>query len=126
MDNKPDPVLSGDMYDALIKEFDADRAAKKKSENVVLNKAKEDEKKAQEEKEKAAKKAQQEEFEKIKQIAPTELEGPKILGKIDLDPKPKKIAKKEEKIIEDIVPPVVVEIPVAEPKKIQESNLLKK
>jgi translation initiation factor IF-2 len=77
VDNKPDPVLSGDMYDALIKEFDADRAAKNKSENVVLNKAKEEEKKAQEEKEKEAKKAQ-EEVEKIKQVAPPELEGPKI------------------------------------------------
>ncbi len=95
VDNKPDPVLSGDMYDALIKEFDADRAAKKKSENVVLNKAKEEEKKAQEEKEKEAKKAQ-EEVEKIKQVAPPELEGPKILGKIDLEPKPKKTAKKKE------------------------------
>jgi len=95
VDNKPDPVLSGDMYDALIKEFDADRAAKKKSENVILNKAKEEEKKAQEEKERESKKAQ-EEVEKIKQVAPPELEGPKILGKIDLDPKPKKKAKKKE------------------------------
>ncbi len=116
VDNKPDPVLSGDMYDALIKEFDADRAAKKKSENVVLNKAKEEEKKVQEEKEKSAKKAQ-EELEKIKQIAPPELEGPKILGKIDLGPKPKKTVKKEEKIIEDLVAPIVVEIPVEKPRK---------
>jgi translation initiation factor IF-2 len=119
VDNKPDPILSGDMYDALIKEFDADRAAKKKSENVVLNKAKEEEKKVQEEKEKSAKKAQ-EELEKIKQIAPPELEGPKILGKIDLDPKPKKTVKKEEKIIEDLVAPIVVEIPVEKPRKTEE------
>ncbi len=117
VDNKPDPVLSGDMYDALIKEFDADRAAKKKSENVVLNKAKEEEKKAQEEKEKEAKKAQ-EEVEKIKQVAPPELEGPKILGKIDLDPKPKKTTKKkEEKTTDSSLPLEDIEVPVGKTKK---------
>ena len=117
VDNKPDPVLSGDMYDALIKEFDADRAAKKKSENVVLNKAKEEEKKAQEEKEKEAKKAQ-EEVEKIKQVAPPELEGPKILGKIDLDPKPKKkTKKKEEKTTDSSLPLEDIEVPVGKTKK---------
>ena len=116
VDNKPDPVLSGDMYDALIKEFDADRAAKKKSENVVLNKAKEEEKKAQEEKEKEAKKAQ-EEVEKIKQVAPPELEGTKILGKIDLEPKPKKTTKKKEEKTTDSTSTEDGEVPVEKTKK---------
>jgi len=30
IDNKPDPVLSGEMYHALMNEFAADKAAKKK------------------------------------------------------------------------------------------------
>ena len=48
IDNKPDPVLSDAMYNALMNEYAADKAAKKKSENVILSKNAE-EKKAKEE-----------------------------------------------------------------------------
>jgi translation initiation factor IF-2 len=90
VDNKPDPVLGADMYEALISEFDADRAAKLKSEKVVLDKQKEEqkiiaEKKAAEEK-KAQELAAKAEAEKIKAEVP-EIEGPKVLGKIDLEKK---------------------------------------
>jgi translation initiation factor IF-2 len=79
VDNKPDPVLSGDMYDALIAEYDAERAAKKKSDKVVLAKAVADDKKNNVKPEKPV--------ETVKITAP-EVEGPKVLGKIDIDPKP--------------------------------------
>ena len=79
VDNKPDPVLSGDMYDALIAEYDAERAAKKKSDKVVLAKAVADDKKAVAKPEKPT--------ETVKIAAP-EVEGPKVLGKIDIEPKP--------------------------------------
>lgn len=79
VDNKPDPVLSGEMYDALIAEYDAERAAKKKSDKVVLAKAVADDKKAVAKPEKPT--------ETVKIAAP-EVEGPKVLGKIDIDPKP--------------------------------------
>jgi translation initiation factor IF-2 len=44
IDNKPDPVLSDAMYNALMNEYAADKAAKKKSENVILSKSIEDKK----------------------------------------------------------------------------------
>ncbi len=149
VDNKPDPVLSPDMYNALIAEFDSERAAKKKSENVVLSKpvaddhkSKRDEivslkgeavvkvkevgkidldqnkpvakktkdtkadenvkdvavakaEKAETSTESTAKKVKKDTTaEKIKIDAP-ELEGPKILGKIDVD-KPAKGKKKSD------------------------------
>ncbi|HNB81150.1 MAG TPA: translation initiation factor IF-2, partial [Chitinophagaceae bacterium] len=141
IDNKPDPVLSEPMYQALMNEFAADKAAKKKSENVVLNKPA-DEKKAKEEPSKISLKKQEavkivevgkvdlevkpkkkaepappapepveepappakgrkkavETPENVKIQAP-ELEGPKVLGKIDLNKKP---AKKESPAEEEV------------------------
>ncbi|MBK7763383.1 MAG: translation initiation factor IF-2 [Bacteroidetes bacterium] len=103
IDNKPDPVLSEAMYSALMNEFAADRAAKKKSENVILNKAL-DEKKTLEEK-----KAKEEEQ---KMVSLKQQEAIKIVpvGKVDLEPKPKK--KVEEPIVEAVAPiEEVVEVP---------------
>jgi len=54
LDNKPDPVLSPEMYSSLIAEYDAERAAKKKSDNVVLTKGLSEEKKLQQKKLEAA------------------------------------------------------------------------
>jgi hypothetical protein len=91
VDNKPDPVLSAEMYDALIEKYDAERAAKRKSDNIILAKTLNEEKKAKE-KDKPAP-------EKIKIAAP-DVEGPKILGKIDIEEKPiikKQVAEKTTK-----------------------------
>ena len=76
IDNKPDPVLSDAMYNALMNEYAADKAAKKKSENVILSKNAE-EKKAKEE---AAKVISLKQESVVKVVA---------VGKIDLEPKPK-------------------------------------
>jgi translation initiation factor IF-2 len=105
VDNKPDPVLSGNMYDALISEYDAERAAKKKSEKVVLNKGNAEDKKAKE------LKKEEKPAEKIKIDAP-EVEAPKVIGRIDLTPKV------VEKVIEVVEPIIEVEPEVkSKPKK---------
>jgi len=117
LDNKPDPVLSPEMYSSLIAEYDAERAAKKKSDNVVLTKGLSEEKKLQQKKLEAAEVKPVEKPIEITKIAAPDMEGPKILGKIDLEPEPKeKKAKVEEKpktkkakekeveIVEDVEP----------------------
>jgi translation initiation factor IF-2 len=120
VDNKPDPVLSGDMYDALIAEYDAERAAKKKSDKVVLAKAVADDKKLQAKPEKPT--------ETVKIAAP-EVEGPKVLGKIDIDPKPapkpepEPAVKPVEKPVAKVEKPVEEVVPEEEPKKSKSKKL---
>ena len=106
VDNKPDPVLSGDMYDALISEYDAERAAKKKSEKVVLNKGNAEDKKAKE------LKKEEKPAEKIKIEAP-EVEAPKVIGRIDLTPK---VIEKVIEVVEPKVEPIVIVEPEVKPK----------
>ncbi len=108
IDNKPDPVLSGEMYHALMNEFAADKAAKKKSENVVLNKALE-EKKAKEEPAKVVSLKQQEAV----KIVP--------IGKVDLEPTPKKKAKEEAPVAA-----APVEVPVEPTPEVEEKPKKKK
>lgn len=112
LDNKPDPVLSPEMYSSLIAEYDAERAAKKKSDNVVLTKGLSEEKKLQQKKLEAAEVKPVEKPIEITKIAAPDMEGPKILGKIDLEPKAKveekpktkKAKEKEVEIVEDVEP----------------------
>ncbi|MBL7773219.1 MAG: translation initiation factor IF-2 [Chitinophagaceae bacterium] len=120
VDNKPDPVLSADMYEALIREYDTERAAKMKSEKVVLNKQAE-EKKLAEEKRAAEEAKAKAKAEVVKQDAP-ELEGPKVLGKIELEKPKKKTTKKVEEapaVVEE-AKPVVAEEPIATPEVVEE------
>lgn len=109
VDNKPDPVLSADMYNALIAEYDAERAAKKKSENVVLAKTVAEEKKAKEVKK-----------EEIVSLKKEEAVKPNVVGKIDLEPKPKakkaKVEEPEVKIPEPVEPQPAAEEPEQEDK----------
>ncbi len=178
--NNPNAVLSEPMYSALMMEYAAEKAAKKKSDNVVLSKVGTDDKKAKEvpkeevislkkedavkvvevgkidltekpkkvavveepvevpveiepskekeevpqivvEEEKPKKKVEKT-SEKLKIEAP-ELDGPKILGKIDIDKKPAKPKKVEPvepvvPVVEAVVPPVEVEKKVAEPEEV--------
>ncbi|MEZ5047665.1 MAG: translation initiation factor IF-2 [Chitinophagaceae bacterium] len=181
IDNKPDPVLSSEMYDALIDEYDTQRAAKKKSDNVVL-KSPVEEKKAEEKKveavslvkskkvevvekgkidleakpkkkaaeateeekpkKKVATKKVKEEIieeekpkkvkeeakstEKIKISAP-ELDGPKVIGKLDLTKK--KVEEVKEKTVEEekiVVPEVVTPVDTEVPKEEVELHNIKK
>lgn len=103
IDNKPDPVLSDAMYNALMNEFAADKAAKKKSENVILSKTAED-KKAKEE--------------PVKVVSLKKEDAVKVVavGKIDLEPKPKKVVVEEVVApVEEVKPKVVKKVEIEEP-----------
>lgn len=115
VDNKPDPVLSAEMYNALIREYDAERAAKMKSEKVVLNKQAE-EKRLAEERRLAEEAKAKSKVEVVKPETP-ELEGPKVLGKIDLEKPKKKATKKVDEPVEPVIEtqPEVVADKVEEP-----------
>ncbi|MBK6818182.1 MAG: translation initiation factor IF-2 [Bacteroidetes bacterium] len=116
VDNKPDPVLSNDMYDALIAEYDAEKAAKKKSENVVLSKSNAEEHKQKVEKKEEVVSLKKEEAIKVKEVGKIDLEQPKPVAK-----KAKEV--KVEEVVVEVTPPVlpepveVVEIVEEKPKK---------
>lgn len=105
VDNKPDPVLSNDMYNALIAEFDAERAAKRKSENVVLSKMNVEEHKPKVEKKEEIVSLKKEEAVKVKEV-----------GKIDLEPPVKVVAKKAKDVekIADIKSEPEIVTPISE------------
>ncbi|HMN31935.1 MAG TPA: translation initiation factor IF-2 [Chitinophagaceae bacterium] len=112
IDNKPDPILSSEMYHALITEYDSEKAAKKKSDKLVLNKTTTEEKTIVDKPTTPIEK--KEEKTSLKQ----DIEKPKVVGKIDLTPKekPSKKKTKEEPKIEE-VPQEETTIKQAEEKK---------
>jgi translation initiation factor IF-2 len=115
VDNKPDPVLSNDMYNALISEFDSERAAKKKSENVVLSKMHSDEHKPKVEKKEEIISLKKEEMVKVKEV-----------GKIDLEPTPKAAAKKSKEAEEKITKKDPAEIKAVEEEAEKPAKKIKK
>jgi len=132
-DLKPTSKLTEDMYYSLQQEFSSDKAAKAKSDAIEIPKgaAAEVKKKKDEEeivfKKESKKKAEtpkaaEPPVEKVKIDAP-ELDGPKILDKIDLEAldtstRPKKSSKKKEPAPEVVEEPVKqVKEPVEEPEK---------
>ena len=132
-DLKPTSKLTEDMYRSLQQEFSSDKAAKAKSDAIEIPKgaAAEVKKKKDEEeivfKKESKKKAEtpkapEPPVEKVKIDAP-ELDGPKILDKIDLGAldnatRPKKSSKKKEPAPEVVEEPVKqVKEPVEEPEK---------
>ncbi len=132
-DLKPTSKLTEDMYRSLQQEFSSDKAAKAKSDAIEIPKgaAAEVKKKKDEEeiifKKESKKKAEtpkaaEPPVDKVKIDAP-ELDGPKILDKIDLgaldtSTRPKKSSKKKEPAPEVVEEPVKqVKEPVEEPEK---------
>jgi translation initiation factor IF-2 len=122
---KPNTKLSAEMYELLLDEFQADRQMKKESqshaavepevrETVAIRTA---EKK---EAERAARKAEEEAKKKEAEVTETvkakaeQLEGPKVVKKIDLGPSKKVEAPVEEKKVEEEKP-----APVEEKKEIK-------
>ncbi len=90
----PNTKLTEEQYDILLRDFRSDIVAKEKAEQINIGKRKEEEISIKE----FIKKE-----EEIHTVKREEVEGPKILGKIDLD-KPKPV--KEEKVVvkEDVKP----------------------
>lgn len=154
-DLKPTSKLTEEMYRSLQQEFASDKVAKLKSDQIDLPKGSVEAKKKKEEeaalvfKKEVKKEAEpekpkeepapvvekkvvapppveekKEEPEIVKVEAP-EIEGPKVLDKIDLSAidsstRPKKAAKKKEEPVEEVAPPVVEEKPKAKKKTEEE------
>ena len=128
-DLKPTSKLTEDMYRSLQQEFSSDKAAKAKSDAIEIPKgAAADVKKKKDEEEIVFKKETKKKAEAPKPAEPPvekvkievpELDGPKILDKIDLEaldttPRPKKTSKKKTKASDAVEEPVekVEETPV--------------
>lgn len=99
VDNKPDPVLSNDMYNALIAEYNAEKAAKKKSDNVVLSKSNAEEQKQKTEKKDEKLSLKKEESVKLTEVGKISLE-PKAAVKKVKEPKPEETEQTEHKVTE--------------------------
>ncbi|MHA7942179.1 translation initiation factor IF-2 [Formosa sp. 3Alg 14/1] len=137
IDKRPTTKISQEVYNVLSGEFQTDANKKVASQEVSEAKLKEKEAlREQRERELEAKQkeeAKKEEARKEQEVvkAKTTLSGPKQVGKIDLDPKPKPVSKptekKEEPIqpkTEDVKPKVVA--PKAEAVKAEEVKEVKK
>ncbi|GAA4313868.1 translation initiation factor IF-2 [Pontixanthobacter gangjinensis] len=97
IDARPTTKISGEIYEVLSDEFETDKSKKRASKEVGEERKKEKEelRKEIEEKRKAEEVEKKEKEEAIS--ARAKLEGPKTVGKIDLDKKPGEKPKEEEK-----------------------------
>ncbi|MCC7029944.1 MAG: translation initiation factor IF-2 N-terminal domain-containing protein, partial [Chitinophagaceae bacterium] len=123
VDNKPDPVLSPEMYNALIAEFDAERAAKKKSENVVLSKSGADDHKGRPEKKEEVVSLKNEALVKLKEVGKIDLEQPKPAVKKAKEAKPEEVTAAEPVIVKAEKAEDVEE---AQPKKVKKEAVTEK
>ncbi|MDB5284288.1 MAG: translation initiation factor [Bacteroidota bacterium] len=130
IENKPTTKLTADMIAVLDKAFGSDKAIKEQADNTKIEKAKKESlempednitthKKKEEEKEVLVKtnlapKEKEKEKEKEEETISADkvtLEGPKLIGTVDLD-KPKKEKKKVEEPVPEVITPEVVVPPV--------------
>ncbi|WP_299776904.1 translation initiation factor IF-2 [uncultured Formosa sp.] len=104
IDKRPTTKISQEVYNVLSGEFQTDASKKVASQEVSEAKLKE--KEALREQRERELEAKQKEEAKKEQIvkAKSHLSGPKQVGKIDLDPKPKQVAKPVEKKVEPVQP----------------------
>lgn len=146
VENKPTTKLTPDMVSVLDKAFGSDKAIKQQADSTKIDKTKKEtvemkedvvttapKKKEEDEKdiliksnlvqkpvEEEPKREKEKEKEKDEVVTPEKitLEGPKVLGKVDLD-KPKKTTKKKEEDVAPVVKeePKVEETPVVEEEK---------
>ena len=129
-DLKPTSKLSEDMYRSLQQEFQSDKAAKMKSDQLELPKGSTAEAKKKKEEEeitfkKETKKVVKKEEPKVEEtvkIEAPELEGPKVVTKIDLDAldsstRPKRSTKSKKEEVETPAPVAEQPAEEAKPKK---------
>ena len=116
VEEKPTTKLNEDMYNVLVKEYQSSVAIKEKADQIAIGKVRK-ELKEQEEKE-TKKIEEEEEAPEIIRANKVKVEGPKIMGMIDLSGK-----KKEEKPPVEEAPKIVVEeapvVVVEEEKKVE-------
>ncbi|MGA8854116.1 MAG: translation initiation factor IF-2 [Christiangramia sp.] len=112
IDARPTTKISGEIYEVLSDEFQTDKSKKVASKEVGEERKKEKEelRKEIEEKRKAEEEKKEKEEEAVSSRA--KLEGPKTVGKIDLDKKPGEKPKKEEEAPKEEVKETPAEEPV--------------
>ncbi len=99
VDARPNTKITGEEYEVLFDEFETDKSKKVASKEVGEEKRKEKEELRLEREREIEEKYKKEEASKVIK-AEAKLNGPKQVGKIDLDAKGKKVEKAEEKPVE--------------------------
>lgn len=127
VDASPNTKITGEEYEVLFEEFETDKSKKVASKEVGEEKRKEKEELRLERERELEEKQKKEEASRVIK-AESKLEGPKQVGKIDLDAK--KVKKEEPKVEEKPVEPkkeekpeVVVEKPKVEKKEAEEKKV---
>ena len=118
IEKSPNTKISQEVYDTLSDEFQTDASKREKAQEVSEAKLKEKEKLREQREREIEEKEKKEAAKETVVKAKAELSGPKQIGKIDLDKKPK--ATEEKKVEPKKEEPKKVEKPVAEvakPKK---------
>jgi translation initiation factor IF-2 len=113
VDARPTTKIDGEVYDILVDEFQTDMEKRAKSEEVSQKKREEKER-IREESEAVAEEKKEEEVIRGKAT----LDGPKMVGNIDLDKKPEPKKEESEPVVEEKPEPVAekpVEKPVEKP-----------
>ncbi len=105
IDNKPTAKLTEDMYHLLLKDFQQEIAIKQKAEKIDIGKVRKD--------------REEDEKEVVVSTQKVKVEGPKIVGKVDLD-KDKKPAEKPAETEQVKEEPKEVEKPAKEQEKEEE------
>ncbi|SRX72214.1 translation initiation factor IF-2 [Aequorivita antarctica] len=129
VDASPNTKITGGEYEVLFEEFETDKSKKVASKEVGEEKRKEKEEFRLERERELEEKHKKEEASRIIR-AETKLEGPKQVGKIDLDAgkTKKEVVKTEEKPVEakkEEKPEVVIEKPKEEKKEVEEKPVAK-
>jgi len=123
VESRPTTKISGEEYQVLFEEFQTDKSKKVASKEVGEEKRKEKEEiRLASEREQEEKQRKYEESRKVIK-AEVKLEGPKKLGKIDLDGKKPKEEPKEETIVSEIE---TTPIPVKEKKVVEKKTVSEK
>ena len=118
IEKSPNTKISQDIYDVLSDEFQTDASKREKAQEVSEAKLKEKEALRLKQERELEEKRQQELAKEEVIKAKAALSGPKQVGKIDLDKKPKE---EEEKVVEE--PLVETEIKAVEEEPIQEEKV---
>ncbi len=117
IEKSPNTKISQEVYDTLSDEFQTDASKREKAQEVSEAKLKEKEKLREQREREIEEKEKKEAAKETVVKAKAELSGPKQIGKIDLDKKPKAKEEKKEEKKEEEKPVAKVEKPKVEEEK---------
>ncbi|MCH4821962.1 translation initiation factor IF-2 [Gramella lutea] len=123
IDARPTTKISGEIYEVLSDEFETDKSKKRASKEVGEERKKEKEELRKEiEEKRKAEEEEKKEKEEESVSARAKLEGPKTVGKIDLDSKPGEKPKKEEAAPKEEAKEAPAEKPVEKAEEVKEEK----